>query len=103
MDRIARLAPVLAGAVHHDLDDERYKRAHDRPGIAELFPIDAAIPRRAAMNELVSQGIEADKNHAEDLAGVAVGKRMTGGPVGTLEALFPVGAVGEPVRWSHQG
>ena len=52
---------MLAGAVHHDLDDERYKRAHDRPGVAELFPIDAAIPRRAAMNELVSQSIEPDK------------------------------------------
>ena len=40
---------ALAGVVHHYLDEDRYKKAHDRRAASNLIAVDATVPGRTTV------------------------------------------------------
>ena len=48
-DGVVICSTALAGVVHHYLDEDRYKKAHDRRAASNLIAVDATVPGRTTV------------------------------------------------------
>lgn len=76
---------------HHQLDDHRHQFTEQVGAILQLFAIDRTVPGRTAMDQLVSQGIEAIKHHTQQLRGIAAGERKGRHLLALCQPIFPLG------------
>ena len=65
-DRIEGTAPASARMVHHDVDEHGHEKGQDGGSIANLVPVDPAVPDRAALDELVTKNVEPVEHEAQD-------------------------------------
>src|SRR5690625_3647569 len=82
--------PVGAGVVHHDFNHCWHQLPHDGVGVAQLVAVDATVPGGAAVNQLVSERVQAAENNAHHIAGAVFGPRPVGARSGRAEFLFPI-------------
>src|SRR5690625_2836398 len=67
-NRVAGFAPVGAGVVHHDFNHCWHQLPHDGVGVAQLVAVDATVPGGAAVNQLVSERVQAADSNAQHIA-----------------------------------
>ena len=88
--RIAGFTPICVDAAHHDGDDQRYQLGHDVAAVLELRTIDRAVPRRAAVHELIAHGVDALQDLGEQIGRVVLGKQFGRALLAAGESLFPL-------------
>ena len=89
--RIIWLPPVLSGVIHHDVDEHRQQAGKNSCAVTDLIAVDAAVPRRSAMNHLVTKDIESVEHRCEDPRSVAIAKGDCDLPLALGKTLLPVG------------
>src|SRR5690606_8428043 len=91
--RITSISPQRIRVIHHQLNDQRHQLAQQAGAIAQLLAIDRTVPGGAAMDKLVTQGVQAVEQHTEKRRGIAAGQCQLCGFLAAGEALLPGGLV----------
>ena len=89
-DRVERPPPIFVRIVHHDIDEHGHKEGQDGGTVTHLFTVDAAVPGRASMNELIAEHIQPLEHEAEDAHGIPDLQGLHEATLGGLEPLRPV-------------
>lgn len=76
--------------MHHQIHEDGHQERKNRRAITHLGSVDAAVPSRAAMYQLIAENIEAIENKAENARRVTSLKRLRKRASGGIETLFPI-------------
>ena len=96
-DWIEGLAPVLFGIVHHQINEDGHEKGEDRGAVADLSAVDATVPGRATMDELIAQYVKPIENEAEYALGISALDCLRESTRGGLEAFLPIVESSDPV------
>ena len=61
--------------VHHQTDEDGYKKGHDPCAVPDLVAINGTVPRGASMNDLIAQDIQPVEENGQHRLSVSTTKR----------------------------